>query len=100
MSKPSEILIAEVTPDDSRRLQQLAFKAGYGWQMSGRNRNEIKFEDNPFLAANMREKRLYRASFRQSPWPSHISEVSIRELSDLFTRELMIDCTIPEGDGL
>lgn len=97
MSKPSEILIAEVTPADSRRLQLLAFKAGYGWQMSGK-KQEPKFEDNPFLAANMQEKRLYRSSYRQSPWPSYISEVSIRELSDLFTGELMIDCTIPEGD--
>jgi hypothetical protein len=94
--KSEEILIAEVTPDISHRLQQLALRAGYDWQL-GFAKGNIRYVDSPFLAAKESEKRLYRSSFRQTPWGVGIREVSIKELTDLFTKELVLDCTIPEG---
>jgi hypothetical protein len=95
--KSGEILVAEVTPDISRRLQQLAFQAGYDWHV-GSAKGKLQYVDNPFLAAKESEKRLYRSSCRMTPWDPGIQEVSIKELSDLFAKELTLDCTIPEGD--
>lgn len=97
MNKPTEILIAEVTPYSSRRLQQLAFKAGYSWHAFG-NGQEVRLSNRKFLAAKESEKGLYTVALRMANWGEDIREVSVKELSNLFTKELTIDCTVPEGD--
>jgi hypothetical protein len=59
---------------------------------------KVKYTDNPFLAARKSGKYLFRSTLRQNPWGPNIREVPVKELATLFTGELMLDCTIPEGE--